>query len=429
VIGIADSRLDLLLPEARQALVEADVVVGARNELLLWQTWPGRPPVVPGGWAPETVEVGPDGGDMARTVRQRAVDAGRRVVVLVPGDPGFFGSIRALVRLVDRRSLKVFPSPPAVAVAFARLGLPWDDALVVSSLGRRPGDLAGDLRTRPKVAVLTSPDVPPQQVGQALLDVGATLDLAAVCSRLGARDEQVFELTLEELAAGRFDPDSVLVLLGPGSLPLAGWSPGGAGEEGQPGGGGSSVSDQVLAWGLPDSAFVHRAGSSSKAEMRSVVLGKLALPAAGVLWDVGAGSGSIAVECALLRPGLTVLAIEETPDAASQAAANALALGAGVHVVGASAPDAFFGLPAPDRVCIGGGGLPVLDAVLAHLRPGGRVVAAYDSVDRAVAAADRLGNMVQVGIGRGERLVGGGWRLAARNPVFVVWGPGDSSPE
>jgi precorrin-6B C5,15-methyltransferase / cobalt-precorrin-6B C5,C15-methyltransferase len=427
VIGVADERLDLLSPEARQALVEAEVVVGGRRQLWLWQSWPGRPPVGPGGWTPETLEVGADVDELARTVRQRAVEASRRVCVLASGDPGFFGIVRALVRMVDRRALRVLPAPSSVSQAFARLGLPWDDAMVVSVYGRSLADAASILRTAPKAAVLTSPDSPPEAVGRALLEAGAIMDLVAVCSRLGSSEERVTELTLSDLAAGRFDPLSVVVLIGPGSLPLVGWAPGHARQEG--GDANGPMSAKVLAWGLPDSAFTHRAGMITKAEVRSVALGKLALPAAGVLWDVGAGSGSVAVECALLRPGLTVLAVEESPDDAARASTNALALGAGVHVVTGSAPEALVDLPSPDRAFVGGGGIAVLDAVLAHLRPGGRVVATFAALDRAVAAADRLGNMVQVGVGRGERLPDGGWRLAARNPVFVVWGPGDSSPE
>lgn len=426
VIGMADDRFDLLAPEARHALAEAQVVVGGRHQLWLWQAWGGRPTVGPGGWPPETIEVQADVDELARIVRQRATEASRRVCVLSAGDPGFFGIVRALVRMIDRRSLRVLPAPSPVSLAFARLGLPWDDALVVSAEGRSLADAAGVLRTAPKAAVLTAPDAPPEAVGRALVDAGAAMDLVAVCSRLGSPDEQVLELTLPELADGRWDSRSVVVLVGPGNLPLVGWGPG----QGSPDDAGSGPADgAVLAWGLPDSAFARRAGITTRAEVRSVVLGKLSLPAAGVLWDVGAGNGSVAVECALLRPGLTVMAVEPSPEEAAEASANATALGAGVHVVAGAAPGALDALPSPDRAYVGGGGMDVLDAVLRRLRPGGRVVATFTALDRASAAADRLGNLVQLGVGRGERLPDGGWRLAGRNPVFVAWGPGETSPD
>ncbi|MGH9087695.1 MAG: precorrin-6y C5,15-methyltransferase (decarboxylating) subunit CbiE, partial [Acidimicrobiales bacterium] len=358
--------------------------------------------------ASETIEVGADVDEVARAVRRRAVDGDQRVCVLASGDPGFFGIVRGLLRMVDRKDLRVLPAPSAVSLAFARLGLPWDDAVVVSAHGRPLADAVGLARTAHKAAVLTSPDAPPESLGAALVESGATMDLVAVCSRLGTTEEAVIECSLAELAAGRFDPLSVVVLVGPGGLPLVGWTAGGG---------------KVLAWGLPESAFAHRAGMITKSEVRSVVLGKLALPDAGVLWDVGAGSGSVAVECALLRPGLTVLAVEDAAPTAGRVSANALALGAAVHVVTGRAPGALDGLPAPDRVFVGGGGIEVLDATLARLRPGGRVVATFTAMDRAAEAADRLGHVVQVSVGRGERLPHGGWRLEGQNPVFVAWGP------
>lgn len=406
VIGVADDRLELLSPEALEALAHAEAVVGARRHLRLWQAWRAWSGVTTP--APDIFEVGADAGEAAQAVRRWSVEARRRVCVLAAGDPGFFGIVRALLRAVDRTSLRVIPAPSSVSLAFARLGLPWDDALVVSAHGRSIDDAVQAVRTARKAAVLTSPDAPPEVVGAALLDVGAAMDLVAVCSRLGSPDERVFDLTLPELASGRFDPLSVLVLVGPGGLPLVGWEPG---------------SGTALAWGAPDLAYDQRARTLAKAEVRSVVLGKLALPQRGVVWDVGAGSGGVAAECAIAQPGLTVLAVEEDADAAARVSANALALGAGVHVVTGRAPEVLDTLPVPDRAFVGGGGLIVLDSVLERLRPGGLVVGAYAALDRAAAAAERLGNLVQVTVARGERLPDGGWRLAAHDPVFVAWGP------
>ena len=399
------------------------MVIGGRRELWLWQSWTGRSPA---GGGPEVLEAADSADDLAQTVRQLAMEGGRRVCLLVPGDPGFFGVVEALDRVVDRHDLRIVPGPSSVSLAFARLGLAWEDCTVVAVDGPSLDETASVVRTARKAAVLTSPTAPPEALGRALLEAGAIMDLVAVCSRLGPTS-RCPSFSLTQLAAGRFDPRSVVVLLGPASVPMTGWRPGRVAGVPEPASG--SVADQVLAWGLPDSAFAHRAEAMTKAEVRSVVLGKLALPAVGVVWDVGAGSGSVAVECALLRPGLTVLAVEEGAEDAARVTANAMALGAAVHVVNGRAPDALTGLPSPDRAFVGGGGLEVLEAVLSSLRPGGRVVATFSSLERAAAAADRLGNLVQIGVGRGEHAPGRGWRLSSRNPVFVVWGPGHSSPE
>jgi precorrin-6Y C5,15-methyltransferase (decarboxylating) CbiT subunit len=160
----------------------------------------------------------------------------------------------------------------------------------------------------------------------------------------------------------------------------------------------------------------------TKPEVRSVVLGRLDVPDRGVLWDVGAGSGSVGIEAALAAPGLRVVAVERDPAAAATVVANAAVLGAVVEVVTGAAPDALADLPAPDRVFVGGGGLDVLDACLAAARPGARVVATYAAADRALAARARLGSLAQVSVDVAADLPDGGVRFVADNPVFVAWG-------
>jgi precorrin-6Y C5,15-methyltransferase (decarboxylating) len=286
-------------------------------------------------------------------------------------------------------------------VAFARLGLPWDDALVVSAHGRPLSAAAALAAQGGKVAVLVSPDSPPEALGKELLALGAAAAEVAICSRLGDAGESVTRTDLAGLAAGTWDPLSVVVVLRGDPVPSA------AG----------------LSWGRPEAAFAHRAGMITKSEVRAVALGKLDLPAQGVLWDIGAGSGSVAIECALLCPGLHVFAVERAVAEARQITENAHSLGADVTVVAGAAPAVLVDLPDPDRIFVGGGGLEVLDDAMRRLRRGGRVVATYAAMDRAATAAERLGHLVQIGANRGERLPDGGWRLAATNPVFVVWGP------
>jgi precorrin-6B C5,15-methyltransferase / cobalt-precorrin-6B C5,C15-methyltransferase len=365
------------------AVPEVDLLVGGRRHL---DGLPGRHLVI--------------GGDLGPVFDRITAEPGR-VCVLASGDPGFFGIVRALADRFGPHALDVRPAPSSVSLAFARLGLPWDDAAVVSAHGRPLREAARMAASVPKVAVLTSPEAPPEALAKELLVLGGSHSRAVVCSRLGTAAEEVVEVDLAGLAAGTWDPLSVVVLLdGRGVAPVP-----------------------VLAWGRPEHRFAHRDAMVTKAEVRAVALGKLALPATGVLWDVGAGSGSVAVECAALRPGLRVIAIDRDPDQAERVRANALAHGVRVEVVEGPAPDVLADLPAPDRAFVGGGGLDVLGAVLARVAPGGRVVAAFAAVDRAAAAFTRLGHLVQLGVARGVALPDGGVRLAAENPVFVAWGP------
>ena len=358
--------------------VDADLVVGGRRHL---HGLAGRHVVI--------------AGDLGPVLDAIAAEPGR-VCVLASGDPGFFGVVRALSEQFGPEALDVRPAPSSVSLAFARLGLPWDDAVVVSAHGRPLRAAARRAAAAAKVGVLTSPDSPPEALGKELLVLGARHRRAVVCSRLGTDQEQVDHVDLAGLAAGTWDPVSVVVLLD------------------------SPQTAPVLAWGAPEHEFVHRHGMITKAEVRAVALGKLGVPLAGVLWDVGAGSGSVAVECARVSPGLRVIAVDRDVE---RARANAVSHGVHVDTVEGEAPAVLAGLPEPDRAFVGGGGLDVLDAVLARLAPGGRVVATFAALDRAAAAAHRLGHLVQVGVSRAVMLPDGGIRLAGENPVFVAWGP------
>jgi len=388
VVGVSGPDL---AKDAARAVQDADLVVGGDRHL---------DTLAPPGTRRLSIK-----GDLAVVLDAIEAEPGR-VCVLGSGDPGFFGIVRALAERFGPGSLEVHPAPSSVALAFARLGLPWDDAVVVSAHGRRFDDAAGRAATSSKAAVLTSPDNPPQALGRELIRLGGRHRRVAVCSRMGGSDEAVVEVDLAGLAAAAWDPMSVVVLLDGPATDAVGTAP-------------------VLAWGRNDADFAHRDGMITKAEVRAVVLGKLALPPTGVLWDVGAGSASVAVECALLAPALRIVAVERDHDDVMRARANATSHGAVVEVVHGTAPDCLDALDDPDRVFVGGGGLGVLDAVLERLRPDGRVVATYAAVDRAAAAAERLGRLVQVQVNRGQQLPDGSFRLAAENPVFVAWGPGE----
>ncbi|HLM16967.1 MAG TPA: precorrin-6y C5,15-methyltransferase (decarboxylating) subunit CbiE, partial [Acidimicrobiia bacterium] len=329
-----------------------------------------------------------------------------RVCVLASGDPGFFGIVRLLGMRVGTDNLVVHPAPSSVSLAFARLGWSWDDALVVSAHGRPLAEAIASVLRAPKAAVLTSPDNPPEAIGAALLACGSSPRSTAVLTRIGEVDEAVFEGDLDALAAGSFDPMSVVVLRDPVV----------------------TTSGPSVTWGRDESDFEHRNGMITKAEVRSVVLAKLALPRAGVLWDLGAGSGSVGIEAARLCPGLRVFAVERDAESVARIQTNAATHGVSIDVVHGDVAEVLGTLPDPDRVFVGGGGLDGLDASLTRLRAGGGVVATFALVDRAVLAWRRLGNLIQLSVARGTA-AGDGVRLQPQNPVFVCWGPEPSARE
>ncbi|MDX6733620.1 MAG: precorrin-6B C5,15-methyltransferase / cobalt-precorrin-6B C5,C15-methyltransferase [Baekduia sp.] len=323
-------------------------------------------------------------------------------VVLASGDPGLFGIVRALRRSVAAGRLAVHPAPSSVAVAFARLGLPWDDALLVSAHGRDPRAALHTALRHPKVAILTGPDAPPAWFAARLRD--GTERTVVVAERLGEADERVVSGTPEELAATPFAEPNVLLALRPAAAP----------------------EQAPTSWALPEDAFDHRAGMITKREVRAVALAHLGPRTGDLVWDVGCGSGSVAVECA--RLGAAAIAIDDDVDAIARMARNAGAHGVPVRAVHGRAPAALSELPDPDAAFVGGGGAD-LDAIVdaCAARAIRCVVVTLALVERAGPVLERLGAAgldAEATMLQASRLapLAGGHRLAATNPVIVVVG-------
>lgn len=405
VIGVPAEGVAALPAEHRELLAAAGTVAAGSRHLAALGP-------LPDGVA--TIEISADLTSVLDGIGASATDGGS-VVVLASGDPGFFGIGRLLAERLGPDAIDVRPAASLVASAFGRLGLPWDDAVVTSAHGRPlEAAVAAVLHAAAtKAAVLTSPAAPPQLLGRALVDAGAHFDRAVVLSEIGTPTESVQSGDLAWLAAGDFSPLSIVVLTRGDPIAASAavsWPPRAVAASGS--------------FGRHEDDFEHRGGMITKSEVRAVVLGRLQLPPLGVLWDVGAGSGSVGIEASLLQPGLRVIAVERDGSAQARIASNADRLGASVEIVDGEAPQCLSCLPSPDRVVLGGGGPEVLDTVLGRLRPGGRVVAMFAALERAVAAAGALGNLAQLSVSRGKPLPDGALRLVAADPVFVVWGPG-----
>lgn len=357
----------------------AELVAGGRRQLERWgHLFPNS----------RQVEIG---GDLATLFE--SIDAAHgRVVVLASGDPGFFGIVRCLGQRYGRSVLEVHPAPSSVSLAFARAGLSWDDAVVLSAHGR-PLDV-GALRRATKAAVLTGPECPPEAVGAALEGFDR---VCMVGARLGGPDEMVAEVDPVGLVAKGPWPEPNVVVV---------WRPG------------CEYGVKGRRWGAAEASFVHRGGMITKSEVRAVALARLGPGPGTVVWDVGAGSGSVAVEAAAL--GADVWAVERPP--ATELRANATGV-AGLWVVEGEAPGVLSDLPGPDAVFVGGGGPSVVAACAA--RGPARLVAALAAVDRVRPSAEAMdGYRVEVSMlqaWRGADLVGG-LRLAPVNPVFLVCG-------
>jgi precorrin-6B C5,15-methyltransferase / cobalt-precorrin-6B C5,C15-methyltransferase len=323
-------------------------------------------------------------------------------VVLAGGDPGFFGIVRRL-RAAGLEPV-VEPAVSSVAALAARAGRSWDDALVVSAHGRDTRAAVNACRAHPKVALLTGPDLTPADLGERLSGWERRL---VVGENLGLPDERVSEVSPEQARTRAWADLSVVLCLGPGRPAPMGWHAGAAPQHG---------------FALDDDAFEARAAMLTKSEVRAVVLGRLGPHLGGLVWDVGTGSGSVAVEAA--RLGAAVVAVDRDPEAVALARANADRHGVDVRTEHGAAPEALGTLPDPDQVFVGGGGPEVVRACAA--RGPGRVVVTLAAPERIgeVRAALR-GYRVSGTVLQASRLAGlpdGTDRLAATNPVTVLWG-------
>jgi precorrin-6B C5,15-methyltransferase / cobalt-precorrin-6B C5,C15-methyltransferase len=373
---------------ASATLDQADLVVGTRQHL--------------DAHAPDSV----------RTMELEPIDAvltdlriSAHAVVLADGDPGFFGIVRSLREKGIR--LTVQPATSGVQRLLAAIGRPSDDVTVVNTVNAEADfeRAVNVCRARPAVAVL---GVEPAKLAVA---IGGWRRTFVVAEDLGGPDEKVSTVDIVDAAKRTWrDTSLVLCLTEAERVPPRGWIAGA-----QPVSGG---------WALPEDDFAHRDGMVSSAELRALALARLA-PAPGTLiWDVGAGSGAMAVECA--RLGSAVLAVERDPMQCVRIFANASKYGVDVRVGEAELLAAITGLPKPDAIFAGGGGETVLRACTTV--QAARIVVALHSVDRIAATRQLLQSAgyrvdgCQVLAARLAEHSDGATRLAAVDPVTLVWG-------
>ncbi|KOX05004.1 methyltransferase [Streptomyces sp. NRRL B-1140] len=330
-----------LTAAASAALGAATLVAGAAHHLAL--------PEVPAG--AERIRLG----SVALAARRIAAHRGT-AVVLADGDPGFFGVVRTLRAPEFGLEVEVVPAVSSVAAAFARAGMPWDDAQVVVAHPRTLRRAVNVCRAHTKVAVLTSPGAGPAELGLLLEGVHRSF---VICEELGTARERVTVVTSDKASDHTWrDPNVVIVLGGPARPDTAGES-----------GGWISGRDPAAGprgWTLPADAYGTHLGEGETQLLRSSQLARLGPRVGDLVWDIGCGSGAFAVEAA--RAGAAVLAVDGDRAACVRTDATARRLGVQLQIVHGAAPHILENLPEPDVVRVGGGGAAVVSAV-ADRRP------------------------------------------------------------
>ncbi|WP_115161453.1 precorrin-6y C5,15-methyltransferase (decarboxylating) subunit CbiE [Synechococcus sp. UW86] len=412
VIG-TDAGAPASLPAPQQTLLRAATVIAAPQRLqAALQDWLGDT-------KPELIS-SDDPRALVDSLQSRAAD--EAVVVLASGDPLWFGLGRILCDRIGAERLRFHPAPTSLQLAFARIGRPWQDADWVSLHGRDPEILASTLQKRPAaLAVLTDPNQGGAGTVQQMLrssGLEASTDLW-LCENLGHPDERVQLIAPGTALPTDLHPLLIALLI--------------AREPAAP------DPHQLPLFGLDDGLYLQHSdhpGLMTKREVRIQLLAELALPPQGVLWDLGAGTGSVGLEALRLRPGLQLLAVERRAGGAQLIQRNAQRLGVSpAAVLEADANTVLNGelpsqLSQPDRVLLGGGGAQrerLLQEVLTRLRCGGVVVIPLASIEALASVRPLLENaglavrVQQLQAWRGQPL-GDGTRLAPMNPTLIVTG-------
>lgn len=392
LIGMGSGQPENLTLQGLAALRQADLILGARRLLA----------VLPAGCTENRAAAyRPD--EVAELLQTSGAE---NAVLVYSGDTGFYSGASSMMEKLEALGVRarVLPGLSSIQLLAAALGRPWQGWNLVSAHGRTCDPVAECMQGRPTFFLTGGSEDPATLCAQ--LEAEGFGDVQGVVGQcLGTPEEKLFRGSVKELAAGRFNSLSVLLVEAVEGLPRR-------------------------APGLPDEAFERGNVPMTKQEVRAAVLAKLAVRPEDILWDVGAGTGSVSVELALAAPRGRVYAVECRPEGCALIKANREKFRTrNLVLVEGLAPDALSDLPAPDAVFIGGskGSLAaIVDAAL-DKNPDARICVsaiALETLSAAVTALTAKGRTVQVSqiaVSR-AKAVGGLHLMMAQNPIYLITG-------
>jgi precorrin-6Y C5,15-methyltransferase (decarboxylating) len=391
VVGIPPNGPDGLPPAILQRIAGAEILCGGKRQLALFpgigkEQWPIQK-------------------DLDQFVKRlREVDGKCSIVVLASGDPLLFGIGAYLRKHFPAERFEFIPHVSAVQETFARIGEPWEDALIVSVHARPIEPAINAVMRHHKVAILTDDVHTPAYLAERLLAAGVEDCRVVIAEDLGLPTERVTDTTLASIARSNFSPLNVVLIL-------------------------RKERPRTVLLGIPDAEIVHRDGMFTKQEVRAISLSRLGLTDDSVVWDVGAGSGAISIEAARLARHGRVFAIERDPRQVEFLEENLRRWSCpNVSLVFGEAPGILSTLPEPDAVLIGGSGgklTEILHQSWDRLRAGGRVVAnlvLVDHLTEAWAWARRVRvtpEVTLVQVSRGMPL-SDSFRFEGTTPIYIL---------
>ena len=400
IVGIGDDGVEGMTAHARRLVEAADVLVGPESCAQL----------MPAGLRSRLVPAS----NLEELVERIEAGASKRIVVLASGDPLFYGTARYVCSKLGKDRFEVVPHVSSMQLAFARVKESWEEAFLANLAGQSIERVIDRVRSSDTAGLFTSDQWPAPAVARALLDEGIDSFQAYVCENLGSPDERVTQGSLAEIAKDSFASPNVMILVRKARV------------ADKPGHVGTRL------FGNPDECFLQsrpKRGLLTPSEVRSLALAELGLQTTSMMWDVGAGSGSVGLEAARIARDGVVYAIEMDPDDHSLIRENAARFGVtNLHPVLGRAPEAWLSLPDPDAIYVGGSGRDVamlVEQAWERLKSGGRLVTACNSIENLAAvhallrarSGDAAYWMVNIarGIEQLDRI-----RFEAINPMFLI---------
>ncbi len=347
---------------------------------------------------------------------QQVSKAGNKTIaVLASGDPLFYGVARYLCDKLGKDRFEVLPHVSSMQLAFARVKESWEDAYLTNLASYPLNSVIEKIRIADTVGLFTSEEFPPAVVARALLDEQIDYFQAYVCENLGSPDERVTQGSLAEIAKEQFAPLNVMILVRRPETPDR-----------------PTDAQGMRRFGNPDEVFLQarpKRGLLTPAEVRSIALAELAIGPKSVVWDVGAGSGSVSIEAAMLATEGKVFAIEMDPEDINLIQANAERFRVkNLAPVLGRAPEAWEKLPKPDCIFVGGSGREIsrlVEMAYKELKPGGHLVATVGSIENLSAVREALQQqapdvrVLMINIARGMQQLES-MRFGALNPTFLL---------
>lgn len=404
IIGVGDDGSEGLTRQARELVAGAATLVGPANLVNKL-----------GRAGQERVVLSADLGQAASAF-ESAMKA--PVVMLASGDPMFYGTARFLCDRLGKDRFEVLPHVSSMQLAFARVKESWDEAYLTNLATQTLERVIERVRSAEKVGLFTTEETPPKALAQAMLDKGIEYFTFYVCENLGSRDERVTRGKAAEIAVQDFSPLNVVVLVRDANVP-------------------DRPADMIgkRLFGNPDEMFLQsrpKRGLLTPSEVRAIALCEMDLGPQSIVWDVGAGSGSVAIEAARIASSGRVFAIEMDAEDYNLLIENSRRFGTtNLTAILGEAPGAWADLPDPDAMFIGGTGRSVTELIEVgwpRLRPGGRMVINIASMENLVMAQrllQRLTGMsvdvhiLMINLARSTQQLDE-LRLDAANPSFLL---------